>query len=186
MKHFRKLGTGLPVEAIRGVLVNHYDLWDNITLRQDFEGTPHKFTETIYIRGPEKLEREFYQGQTEARPYPLPTELVGPLEDLFAEVKKLIDPVEVGYMMLVSLYPRSGISAHIDEGVYAEHYQRFHIPISSVPNQNLFTCADETVKMKEGELWCFNHQKLHKVTNMSGKERIHLIFDAVLRKPIAF
>mgnify|MGYP003509767027 FL=1 len=179
MKNFTKLAEGIDVSGVKAALDINYAMWDKYTIRQEFEGSPHVDTETIYIRGPEKLDREFYQGQTAAQPYPLPDDLALQLNLLFFNVLTSIQPKELGYAMLVSLHPKSRVQRHRDEGRYAEHYQRFHLPIYSTKG-NIFFCGDESVQMKEGELWTFNHQLEHSVNNNSKHERIHLIFDAVL------
>ena len=50
-KYFRRIAEGLDVEPLLQLLDAKPELWDEIETRQKFTGSPHKDTETIYVRG---------------------------------------------------------------------------------------------------------------------------------------
>jgi Aspartyl/Asparaginyl beta-hydroxylase len=79
--------------------------------------------------------------------------------------------------MLVRLKAGGAITPHVDEGAYAQHYARFHLPIDSTAACRFF-CGDESVHMAPGEFWWFDHQREHSVVN-DGPDRVHLILDLV-------
>ena len=54
-KYFKRIAQGLDVEPLLKLLDAKPELWKEIQHRQFFTGTPHKDTETIYVRGPLKM-----------------------------------------------------------------------------------------------------------------------------------
>ena len=79
--------------------------------------------------------------------------------------------------LLVKLKANCEISKHIDSGIGLEKTKRHHIPI--ITNKKvLFTVDDETLHMKQGEIWYINNSnKYHSVLNESKIDRVHLIVD---------
>ena len=49
--NFVRIADGLDVEPLIKLLDNKPELWKEIKHRQHFTGTPHKNTESIYVRG---------------------------------------------------------------------------------------------------------------------------------------
>ena len=56
----------------------------------------------------------------------------------------------------------------------ADYYDRMHYVVSGECD---FTCGDETVHMRQGEAWWFNHRLMHSVVNNGAEDRVHLIID---------
>ena len=50
--NFVRIAEGLDVEPLLKLLENKPALWKEIQIRQQFTGSPHKDTESIYVRGP--------------------------------------------------------------------------------------------------------------------------------------
>lgn len=150
-------------------------MWDEITARQDFAGSPHRDTRSILLRGPVNVANA--QDDVECIAYPA-TQHPGirpAFEDLLSEIP--IDMAELGRVMLVSLKPGGHITRHADEGAYAERFSRFHVALQS-DDGNEFVSGIDAARMKPGECWWFDHRLPHEVINRSARERIHLIFDA--------
>jgi hypothetical protein len=80
----------------------------------------------------------------------------------------------------VALKPGGVILPHYDGGVYADHFERFHICVTS-PILNWFSCEDELRFPKRGDVFFFNHRVTHQAGNPSDKERVHLIVDVTLK-----
>lgn len=86
-----------------------------------------------------------------------------------------------GYLLraiLVKLFKNSEIPEHVDTVNETFKYsRRIHIPIKTNPDC-VFNVGDESINMKEGEIWEMNNDKLkHSVINNGDKDRIHLIID---------
>jgi hypothetical protein len=156
------------------------DLWDVFTARQDAPGSAHHDTRCIVLRAPvgdiltpDVVFNELQSVDTNAVEY-LPA-----VRDLCVAACERLGVKELGRVMLVELAPGGHIDRHFDDGAYAAHYQRFHLVLQS-DEGNSFTNGDESIHMKPGELWQFNHRIEHEVTNASARPRIHLIIDATV------
>lgn len=177
-RSFVQLDRDLNVAPTLAAIVAKPELWDEVTARQDYPASPHHDTKAIWLRGPKQLSVESVFNDLHATDYPSAHALSPHIVELLAPVLWSLRITELGRVMIVSLKPGGSIDRHADEGAYAEHYSRFHLVLSS-DEGNEFACGDETVHMKTGEVWWFNHQLEHAVVNRSQRERIHLIFDAV-------
>ena len=79
-------------------------------------------------------------------------------------------------MIAVKLPGGGYIDTHKDFGKQLESGHRIHIPV--ITNESvLFTIGNETINMKQGEIWEINNQEEHSVVNDSIFDRIHLIID---------
>ena len=68
------------------------------------------------------------------------------------------------------------IPKHLDAGDILMYAHRCHIPIIT-NNDVLFTVDNETIIMKQGEIYEINNSKLHSVNNNGNTNRYHLIVD---------
>ena len=50
--NFVRIADGLDVKPLLKLLDAKPELWKEIEIRQQFTGSPHKDTESIYVRGP--------------------------------------------------------------------------------------------------------------------------------------
>lgn len=177
MINFSKIATGIDVSKIANALRAQPDLFDEITERQSYEGSAHKDTKAIFLRWCKGL--SVYAAFTEIPAFNFPA--MGKLpeaHELINLVTTAVGAKELGRLLIVSLRPGGVIAPHADEGVYADHYERFHLVLDS-DEGNYFHVGDETAEMRTGELWWFNHKECHTVANNSSRERIHMIIDCV-------
>jgi Aspartyl/Asparaginyl beta-hydroxylase len=79
--------------------------------------------------------------------------------------------------MLIKMKSGANIPTHFDKAYFFRLNRRLHIPVST--NQHcMFTVSDETINMKEGEIWEINNDgKPHGVCNKGATDRIHLLID---------
>jgi quercetin dioxygenase-like cupin family protein len=177
---FQLLAEGLDAQPALDALSHHPALWDVMTERQDFPGSPHAATRCIVVRGPTELTPEAAFNEIPAVPYmPAFQLLSGAIAPLIGELAfraAIAGGDPFGRVMVVELAPHAHVSAHRDEGAYAKHYSRFHIVLSG---ECAFTCGEDTVRMSPGEIWWFDHRQVHEVWNPKAEPRIHLIVDAV-------
>lgn len=189
MEHFKRIANGIDVSHAVEDIRRHPELWRQITDRQNYAGSSHKDTETIFLRwcAGQSLVAAFTE--IPAIDYPA----LGFLPKVFLlvyEALKLVKadrPERIGRVIIARLKPGGFITPHIDEGAYADHYERFHVSLES-DGGNAFMAGDpstgcgEFVHMRPGELWWFNHKTSHWVANGSDTPRTHLIIDAVAPK----
>jgi GNAT superfamily N-acetyltransferase len=155
------------------------ELWDAFTARQNAPGSPHHDTRCIVLRGPaaDVITSDVVFNMLESVDTPA-VEMLPAVRDLCAAACRRIRAVALGRVMLVELAPGGHIDRHVDEGAYAEHFERFHLVLQS-DEGNTFHNGAEAIHMKPGELWKFNHRAEHEVFNQSARPRIHLIIDAI-------
>ena len=172
------IAEGIDVSPLVRLLENKPYLWDLETARQDYPGSAHHDTKCLIFRGPREFTMESWMGSHIAE-WSLVTS--GPSHAALSEVTRpvhdILNTKEVGYIMAVSLKAGGHVDLHIDEGVYAEYYDRYHLVLKSEEG-NRFYNEDESVWMQEGELWRFDHRSVHYVENNSASDRWHLIIDA--------
>jgi quercetin dioxygenase-like cupin family protein len=166
--NFRKITEGVDLVPVLEAI--HPMAWREVTIRQEYAGSAHRDTESIFLRAPtstadifnclDSIELEAWQHLGVA-------EFLTPVLDA-------IGARELGRVMLVKLKAGGFIRPHTDEGAYARYFARFHVVLAG---HCRFHCGAEEVAMAPGEVWWFNHQKEHEVCN-GNADRIHLIFDA--------
>jgi hypothetical protein len=84
----------------------------------------------------------------------------------------------LGRVRLMRLAPGAEVAPHVDTNHYWNERVRVHVPIMTSPSVQFF-CGDASVHMGAGECWIFDTWKLHRVTNASDQNRIHLVVDTV-------
>ncbi|MDE2226067.1 MAG: sulfotransferase [Xanthomonadaceae bacterium] len=86
--------------------------------------------------------------------------------------------VVLGRVRLMRLAPGAEVNPHVDTNHYWNERVRVHIPVATNPSVQFF-CAEARVHMEAGECWIFDTWQLHRVTNGSDHDRIHLVVDTV-------
>ena len=86
--------------------------------------------------------------------------------------------VVLGRVRLMRLAPGAEVAPHVDTNHYWNERVRVHIPITTSPSVQFF-CDDAQVQMRAGECWIFDTWRLHRVTNHSDRDRVHLVVDTV-------
>ena len=175
LNNFKAVASGLNVKPLQEYLEDNPELWNLITARQDAVDF-HKDTQTIFIRGPLEMTVDSYFNTDSAIDYPIPQDLALLLIPLLDHIYKNLNPTKIGRILLVILKPSGQVQTHVDVGMYAKSYSRFHLAVSTSVDNFIF-CETEKQHIKAGDVWWFNHRKKHSAANSSQKERIHLILD---------
>ena len=183
-KYFKRIAYGLDVEPLLELLDARPELWDEITARQKLTKSPHKDTECIYVRGPLKMSPYYVLWHTGSYDYPCMEYLKTALIPLMRPILDELQVKELGRVLIVNLKSTSRVLEHIDQGTYADHYERFHIVLKS--NQHCFVASGKWVlSLDVGECWYVNNRVLHSAENNSTEDdRWHIIFDAVISEEL--
>lgn len=171
MNNFKLIAEGIDSTPVLTALDRNAELWDAVTIRQDYEGSAHRDTKCIFLRAPASMDNVLEVIDSVHTPYV--ARLGSPVIALMEALVALVGIRELGRVMLVKLKPGGVITPHTDEGAYAEYYARFHFVLSG---ECEFRVNSQRMDMAPGELWWFNHQRRHSVAN-GDADRIHLIFD---------
>lgn len=182
--NFERIATGLDVGPLLAALDAHPGLWGEITARQSYPGSAHRDTECIFVRGPSAFTADDYFNDLGAFDFPLPETIRMEVDSLVNSLSACIGILEYGRVLIVNLHPGGVLDTHIDEGLYAEHYSRFHICLrgNEEPFTSSLTVEGVSAFMQPGEAFWFDHRKWHSASNIGTRPRIHLIFDAVTER----
>lgn len=175
---FKKLFEGVDITPLLQKLNSLPELWGVDTIRQTYPGSMHQDTECIFIRGPESFSFEKYMFDTGAYDFPAYRLLEEELNPILNRLLEATECTQLGRVLIVKLLPQGVVDEHIDEGLYAEHYSRFHIGLVC-PEGSTLTVEGEPEHIGAGEGWWFNHRKSHTAENNSVEDRIHIIVDLV-------
>lgn len=178
MKNFKQIYCRVDGDALLDRIASYPKLWDEVTFRQDFEGSPHKDTQAIIMRGPASLSYQDTMQSIACYDYPIAGVLKDYIGPALVPMLNALCITELGRVMIVKLKAGGHVTAHIDEGEYADHYARFHVALST--NEHCIqTSGDEGCHFPAGTAWWFDHKKTHTASNYGDTDRIHIIADAV-------
>ena len=178
--NFIRVAHGLDVKPLLKLLDDKPELWTEITARQSTTNSPHKDTECIYVRGPLKMSVYYVMWDTGSYDYPCMKYLKDALIPLMRPILEKLEVKEMGRVLIVNLKPSGHVTKHNDQGSYADHYSRFHLVLKTNEWCSQ-TCGDQKQKFEVGEVWWFNHKKVHTADNVGMTDRVHIIFDCVTK-----
>lgn len=152
--------------------------WEEVTWRQDAPDTPHKDTQTVYLRTVKKVTPDEVFNGTDV----VTTDVC--LKD--AEFRQLIqyltvslELASIGRVMIVKLPPGGHIKPHPDMGEYAAKHNRYHVPIKTNPGVEFMIGEDNAVHMEVGYIFQINNKETHSTWNEGDEDRIHIVFDGI-------
>lgn len=171
MRYFHKVAENVGVMPLMHALMLQPGLWDEDMLRTTFEGSPHKAVSDILLRFG-KPDGDDLMAQDRPCMQKLPM-----AKPLALDLMRGVGGSQLGRMVITRLEPGKKILPHKDvKGAYCDFYSRYHVVLQGLPG-SLFTCGDETVNMRSGEIWWFDAKSEHMVDNNSADDRIHLLVD---------
>ncbi len=177
MKNFKRLAVGVDTAPLLGRIDERPHLWGSGRERQQYPGSAHAQAEAIVLRWATDRSLAGAFRCLEAEDLPAAHELMPHVASL---TNQIVDRVGLsrytGRAMITRLAPGGRIAPHVDEGLYADVYDRFHLCLDAEAG-SLFRCGGEAVHMAPGEIWWFNHKREHEVVNEGARPRLHLILD---------
>lgn len=175
LRHFKRIKAGIDPQPFLSEIAAIQGAWDLNTGRQDKIKVQQE-ARAISLRGVRKSaiqgrkRRDVHESRftTISRRFPCTMSFLR----AFADERG----AELGRAKLVSLPPGHRVYPHIDRGDYYAQRDRYHLVLQSGPGSWLKT-GDETVELRQGELWWFDNKAIHEAYNGSDTDRIHCIFD---------
>lgn len=177
MRNFLRLADGVDTMPLLHALQANEDLWNSVRTRTVEYETPHTDVDDILLRfngATSPIEHLRHGLVMERKPA---WDRLPQVRPFIFGLMRQIEAEQLGRVMISRLAPGKRILPHTDKvGAYSDHYRRYHLALQSGPGC-LFRCGDETVQMRTGEVWTFDHLLEHEVANNSADDRIHLIVD---------
>lgn len=183
MRHFQLIGSA-DVLPVMMTLQQRPGLWNEHRFRTTYKGTPHQDADDILLRfsSPDKTaDPEHINGVTEdTAPVFYPAWHALPqVRPIVFDLMRRMEAVALGRVIISRLRPGASITAHADaDGAYTAQANglRLHVALQGEPG-SLYHCGGETVCMRTGQVWWFDHKAVHAVENNSIDDRIHLMID---------
>lgn len=181
MKNFQAIATFDPVPILHQL--QRQDLWKEDTYLRDYPQGPFKDTETVFLRFPTASVTELEQSKKDQHECEwmdgsIHIPAARPL--LFYLMSK-VEGERLGRCMINKLRCGGRIYPHADTPEHANYWERYHCVLQSAVGCN-FRCDDETINMKPGVIYWFDHRKEHEVVNNSSMDRINLVVDIRISK----
>lgn len=169
--NIQHIGGGLDVTPIYWRLLENPQLWNEHTARTEDADSPHHGLDDIWARF--GSEEDAITGVAhEADWYPSADIL--DIKPLCQAVMDFVGGKELGGVLITRIPAGKECRPHQDHGWHARTYQKFAVQIASAPGQ--FFCFDgEQLETRPGDLFWFDNQHTHWVTNPTQYERITLI-----------
>lgn len=163
-------------------------LWKENTWRQDYVVkldrpiSPQQDTEAIMFRWAPENTIESVRDSLDVRIHKNLYE-IKEVQSVLMECLSAAGSIECGRVFIAKLKPGGKVIPHCDYGMYSDHFERFHLVISSEPGNRFFVQDsrgwEESYYMSSGQLFWFNHKEMHWAINSSNKPRMHMIIDCV-------
>lgn len=162
------------VSEILAALPQFDDAWAEETWRQTMPYTPHRDSETIYLRR-----------QPGSRPRDVLHQLAsvatrhmacGPLAALIDAVAEHVQG-RPARAMLVRLAPGGVVAPHADTGIYADATERVHVPLITNEGAWFQFEGDQRYHIPAGVVAAFDKHISHSAYNEGDQPRIHMIMD---------
>ena len=165
------LADGINTQGILWKLRSNPQLWNTHTARTESEDSPHYGLDDIWVRfGDESCA---VTGE-EHDSYWYDAEDILNTKDFCLDIMRVVGGVELGGVLITRIPPGATCKPHTDPGWHARRYDKFAIQITSAPGQK-FHFEDVSIESKPGDLYWFDNQYLHWVTNPTEYERITMI-----------
>ena len=166
-----RLARGLPVAEIYWKLQQNPQLWNEHATRTADEASPHNQLSDIWARYGDP-ERAVDGKPHDAHWYPA-ADVLG-VKPLCYDLMRWVQGVELGGVLITRIPPGATCKPHIDKGWHALRYSKFAVQLTSAPGQ-LFQFEGESLETMPGDVFTFNNQYLHWVTNDTQYERVTMI-----------
>lgn len=180
MEYFKLIDDAVDPKPFLAAIDSVDDAWSLSTGRQDKIAVQREAL-AIPLRGLKKsaingrARRDVHESRwtTGSKRFPF---LRAYLEDTAERLDSLLSRAKI-----VCLPAGKRVYPHIDRGEYYRARNRYHLVLKSTAGSWLKT-EDEEVRMKEGELWWFDNDRMHEAFNDGDQDRIHMIFDLLPRE----
>lgn len=188
MNHFRVIAH-VDTFELTASLRDRIKEFDAMTLRQDYPGSAHRDTRSIFLRGPamndewpadQKIRTWF--ADVPHVDYPIASDWpeVWPFmravaDSVFAYRPGAGTPV-LGKVMVIELKPGGSLAWHVDQGPYSQATTRFHLPLVTNPQAWMYS-GGEQAHLPVGALTWFDTSVPHSAVNLGAEPRYHLVVD---------
>jgi quercetin dioxygenase-like cupin family protein len=162
------------IEPILRMLPELGPAWTEETWRQSLHFSPHRDSETIFLRRqPGNRPRDVLHQLASVCTMHHHGALANAIEAICRHVGG-----RPARAMLVKLNPGGRVAPHTDIGIYAQATERFHLPVITNPGAWM-RWGSERYHFAPGTVFAFDKHVEHEAGNDGAEARLHLIVDVV-------
>jgi quercetin dioxygenase-like cupin family protein len=171
MSRIKLLREGVNAAPLYWALQSHPELWNQFKDRTESPASPHHGLDDIWVRfGSQANARD--DKPHDAHWYEA-ADVLG-VKQMCLDLMRHVEGVELGGVLITRIPPGAECRPHTDPGWHARRYDKFAIQVASAPGQR-FCFEGESLETKPGDLFWFDNQFSHWVTNPTPYERVTLI-----------
>lgn len=170
-ERIKLIGGGLNVSGIHWALQSHPELWNTHRTRTEDPESPHYGLDDIWARFGDPTRAKDGEAHDS---YWYPSADVLGVKQMCHDLMHMVQGVELGGVLITRIPPGAACKPHNDPGWHARRYDKFAVQIASAPGQR-FHFEDGSLESKPGDIYWFDNQFTHWVTNETPYERITMI-----------
>lgn len=165
------ISEGANVNPIHWAILQHPELWNQNKARTEDVNSPHYGLDDIWPRfgAPEYAENGLAHDSIW---YPS-ADILG-IKPMVYDLFRSVEGVELGGVLITRIPAGKECKPHTDPGWHARRYEKFGVQIASAPNQK-FCFEGEELETKPGDVFWFDNQYTHWVTNPTAYDRITMV-----------
>lgn len=174
MLPINKLPLSFDVQALKKWL-EKCNLWDEWPQRR-LGNSPHKDMVDIWVRynDPKKFKDIANLASFSEKHESVWLKNIPEVKEICGAIMGFTSGQKLGGVLITKLPPGKNISAHIDTGWHAKHYDKYFVAIKNEPGAS-FDFEKVSVDPKEGDVYAFRNDVMHSVSNNSNVDRIAMI-----------
>lgn len=168
----KRIAQGANVMPMLWALQQHPELWNRHTARTQDPESPHHEVDDIWCR--------FAQMEDGKAPevhdsvwYPEILQKL-PVRALVMPLMQFVQGERLGGILITRIKAGAQVKPHVDPGWHARYYDKYAIQIQSAPGQ-YFNFDDQRLEAQPGDVYWFDNQYNHWVSNDTPYDRITLI-----------
>lgn len=171
MSKIKLISQGAHVAPFLWALQAHPELWNQHTTRTESPESPHFGLDDIWARFGDPARAS--DGSPHDSFWYLAADVLG-IKEFCLDLMRAVDGVELGGVLITRIPPGKECKPHTDPGWHARRYQKFGVQITSAPGQK-FCFEGEELETRPGDVFWFDNQFSHWVTNPTPYERVTMI-----------
>lgn len=170
-KKIQLIAKNFDVAPILWALQSQPALWNQHNARTTCPDSPHHGLDDIWARFGDPARAD---DGTAHDSYWYPASAALGIIGMCHDLMHMVQGVELGGVLITRIPPGAECKPHVDPGWHARRYDKFAVQITSAPGQE-FCFEGESLETRPGDVYWFDNQYLHWVTNPTPYERVTMI-----------
>jgi len=177
MNRIRHLFSGVDVAPLNAEIAAHPEVWNQYSLRRQVYGSPHNNLSDIWVRYNDWANfngsREAFNDEHESVWYP-EAALIPSVAPIVFGIMAAVEGERLGAVLINKIPAGEQCLPHVDRGWHASYYDKYAVQLAANDKQ-AFHFEGEALVTKPGDVFSFDNEYTHWVTNDSDEDRVTLI-----------